>query len=352
MRFLSLLAASALFFAAPALAEETLREQARAQFGAIPLVPPALPYAEASPERLTLGQKLFFDPRLSENQDMSCSTCHNIGMGGVDGRATGHGGQLGGRKVETVLNAAFNASQYWDGRASDLADQVQRSVMVFPAATLRTQGGPIMVTPTQVAATKQHVVDRLKGIPGYVAAFKAAFPAEPEPVTYDNIAKSIAVFEATLITPGAPFDRWLGGDDSAMTEDARQGLALFIGKGCAGCHSGVNFGGAGYAKFGAVQSPGADLLPTDDAGRFTITHVVQDKFVFKIPGLRNVELTAPYFHSDRVADLRQAIAVMGETQLGQKLSTEEIVKIEAFLTALTGKQPEVVLPILPPRSAR
>ena len=274
-------------------------------------------------------------------------------MGGSDGRSSsvGHQGQLSGRKTLSVLNAVFNKSQYFDGRASDLKDQVVKSVMAFPTALLRTRGGPTILKPAQINVTKQHAVEQLKAIPGYVEAFKKAFPNEADPIVYDNVARAIAVFEATLITPDAPFDRWLKGDDAAISEEQKQGLKLFIDKGCSNCHNGVNIGGGMYARFGVVQSPGSEVLPAEDWGRFAVTKNLDDKYVFKVQSLRNIELNAPYFHSGHIWDLKQAVAVMGESQLGLKLSEGEINDITAFLKSLTGRQPQVVLPILPPSVA-
>jgi cytochrome c peroxidase len=337
----------------PVLAADPLRDQVKGLFEAIPETPPALLGEPATPEKLALGKMLYFDPRISKNHDTSCSTCHNIGMAGADGRSSsiGHNGQLGGRKVPTVLNAVFNKMQFWDGRASDLKEQVVNSVMAFPAALLKTRAGPSIVNPEVMNITKQNAVEQLKSIPGYVDAFKKAFPAEADPIVYDNIGRAIAVFEATLITPDAPFDRWLKGDDKALSEDQKRGLKIFVDKGCSNCHNGINIGGGMYARFGVVQNPGSEFLPPDDWGRFAITKTVSDKYVFKVPALRNVELTAPYFHSGHTWDLKQAVAVMGESQLGQTLSEGDIDKVVGFLKSLTGRQPEVVIPILPPRVA-
>jgi cytochrome c peroxidase len=331
------------------LAADPLRDQAKGLFEAIPETPPALPGEPATPEKLALGKMLYFDPRLSESHDFSCSTCHNLMMGGGGlSPSIGHGWQLGGRKAPTVLNAVFNKSQFWDGRASDLKEQVVNSVMANPKARLTARGGPVIVSPAEMNAARQRAVEELKAIPGYVQAFKKAFPSEADPIVYDNIGRAIAVFEATLITPDAPFDRWLNGDDTALSEEQKQGLKLFVDKGCSNCHNGINIGGAMYARFGAAKDPGPDFLPPDDWGRFVITKNLSDKYVFKVPTLRNVELTAPYFHSGRAWDLKQAVAVMGESQLGEKLSEDETAKITAFLISLTGRQPQVVLPILPP----
>ncbi len=321
----------------PVFAADPLRDQVKGVFEPIPKTPPALPGNPASPDKVALGKMLYFDPRLSESHNISCSTCHIIGMGGADGRSTslGHNWQRGGRNAPTVLNAVFNTAQFWDGRAADLKEQA---------------GGPI-VNPLEMGISKQHAIEQLKGIPGYVEAFKKAFPGEGDPIVYDNIGKAIAVFEATLITPDAPFDRWLSGDDKALTSEQKQGLQIFVEKGCSSCHNGINVGGGMYAAFGVVQKPGWEFLPPDDRGRFEVTKTVSDDYVFKVPSLRNIELTAPYFHSGHAWDLKQAVAVMGESQLGQKLSDDEIDKVTAFLKSLTGKQPEVVLPILPPNVA-
>jgi len=334
----------------PLFAADNLREQVRGFFQPIPETPPALPGETATPEKLALGKMLYFDPRLSENQDISCHRCHNIGMGGVDGRSSsiGHIGGLGGRKVLTVLNAVFNKSQFWDGRAADLEEQVVASVMANPGALLRTRGGPTITNPGEITLTKQHAVERLKAIPGYADAFKRAFPNETDPITYENVGRAIAVFEATLITPDAPFDRWLKGDEAALSGEQKQGLRIFVEKGCSNCHNGINIGGGTYTRFGSVQNPGPEFLPPDDWGRFAVTKDLNDKYVFKVPGLRNVELTAPYFHSGQSWDLKEAISVMGQSELGQKLSADETEKLTEFLKSLTGRQPQIVLPILPP----
>lgn len=229
----------------------------------------------------------------------------------------------------------FNTAQFWDGRAKDLAEQA---------------GGPIQ-NPLEMGITEAHAVEQLKGIPGYVEAFKQAFPGEADSVTFAHLRDAIALFEATLLTPNAPFDRFLNGDEKALTEAHKEGLRLFIGKGCAGCHNGINVGGGMYAPFGVVQKPGADILPPTDKGRFEVTKTASDEYVFKVPTLRNIALTPPYFHSGQVWDLRQAVAIMGTSQLGSPLQEDEVTKITTFLQALTGEQPQVVLPILPPSVA-
>lgn len=342
--------AAVLFAAGAARAEDALRDQAKGLFQPIPQSAPALPDNPATPEKLALGKMLYFEPRLSESRTFACATCHNLSMGGVDGGALSAGNaQLAGREVQTVFNAVFNVSQYWDGRATDLKDQVVNSVMANPKAMLKTRGGPMALNPAELAATRVREIEHLKSIPGYADAFKKAFPGDADPLVYDNIGRAIAVFEATLITPDAAFDRWLTGDDAALNDTQKAGLKLFVDKGCASCHNGINIGGANYAKFGVVANPGPEHLPAEDAGRYAVTKANADRYVFKTPSLRNVELTAPYFHTGSTFDLKKAVTVMAESQLGQTLTDDEAMKIVAFLKTLTGKQPEIVLPILPPR---
>lgn len=339
MRFMPIasLVLLGLLLSGEARPQTTLMKQAQGLFKPIPTSPPALPGNPSSPAKLALGKALYFDPRLSESHAISCNSCHMVGMGGVDLQETslGHRWQHGGRNAPTVYNAVFDTAQFWDGRAKDLEQQA---------------GGPL-VNPLEMDATEAHVVEQLKGIPGYGALFSRAFPAQKDPITFDNVRKAIAVFEATLITPGAPFDRYLQGDEKALAPLQKEGLSLFITKGCAGCHNGINVGGDKYAPFGVVERPGAQILPPGDKGRFAVTKTASDEYVFRVPPLRNIALTAPYFHSGKVWDLRQAIAVMGSSQLGATLSDDEVGKIEAFLNVLTGQQPVVTLPTLPPSVA-
>ena len=334
---LSLTLFAALALTVGVSAQDNLMTAAQARFKPIPTTPPALPGNPASPARVELGAMLYFDPRLSASHAISCSSCHNVGLGGVDAQETsiGHGWQRGDRNAPTVFNAVFNTAQFWDGRAKDLEQQA---------------GGPL-VNPIEMASPPEHVVEQLAGIPGYVAAFKSAFPGEAQPVTQANVDKAIAVFEASLITPNAPFDRYLKGDTSALSDTQKQGLQLFMDKGCATCHNGINLGGGMYAPFGVVENPGAELLPLNDKGRFTVTRSVSDEYVFKVPTLRNIALTAPYFHTGRSWDLRQAVAVMGATQLGAQLTADETQKVAIFLESLTGEQPRIVHPIMPPSVA-
>ncbi|MEO8064074.1 MAG: cytochrome-c peroxidase [Pseudomonadota bacterium] len=333
----SLVLAAAMGFPTVADAADDLMTSAQARFKPIPTVLPVLPGNPATPGKVELGKMLYFDPRLSASHAISCNSCHNVGLGGVDAEETsiGHHWQRGGRNAPTVFNAVFNTAQFWDGRAKDLEAQA---------------GGP-MLNPIEMASPKEHVSEQLAAIPGYVGAFKAAFPGEAKAVTLVNEQKAIALFEATLITPNAPFDRYLKGDATALTAQQKDGLRVFMDKGCAACHSGINVGGGMYAPFGAVENPGAELLPVNDKGRFTVTKTATDEYVFKVPTLRNIALTAPYFHTGRSWDLRQAVAVMGTSQLGAKLTSQEIDGIVTFLGSLTGEQPKISYPILPPSVA-
>ncbi len=326
-----------LLLSGAALAQDGLMTEARDLFKPIPTAPPEIEGNPATAEKIELGRMLYFDPRVSESHTISCNSCHVVGLGGVDMLETsvGHRWQRGGRNAPTVLNSVFNTAQFWDGRAKDLADQA---------------GGP-MVNPVEMASSREHVVEQLKGIPGYGDEFERAFGDAPESVTLDNATKAIEVFEATLITPNSPFDRYLNGAADALTDKQKQGLELFIDSGCASCHNGINVGGGMYAPFGVVEQPGADFLPPADKGRFEVTKSVADEYVYKVPTLRNIALTPPYFHSGKSWDLRQAVAVMGTTQLGEQLNDEQVDLITAFLQTLTGDQPRVEYPILPPSVA-
>lgn len=323
--------------AAPAVAQDevALREDALSWFEPIPLTPPDLANNMITRDRVDLGAMLFFDPRMSASGLFSCQSCHNVGLGGVDGLevSIGHGWQKGPRNSPTVLNAVFNIAQFWDGRAPDLAEQAK---------------GPVQAG-VEMNNTPDNVVETLMSMPDYIAAFEAAFPGEEDPVTFDNFARAIEAFEATLITPNAPFDQFLNGAD-ALNEQELRGLQAFIDEGCAACHAGINLGGQEYYPFGLIERPGAAILPEGDRGRFAVTETVSDEYVFRAAPLRNIALTAPYFHSGVVWSLEEAVAIMGTSQLGTDLSEEQISDITAFLRTLTGEQPEVVHPVLPQRT--
>jgi cytochrome c peroxidase len=317
--------------------DDLLMKQAQALFQPIPLEPPAVKGVNATPPMVALGKDLYFDPRLSKSHNISCNTCHQIGLGGDDALSTsiGHNWQRGGRNAPTVLNAVFNVAQFWDGRAEDLKAQA---------------GGPIQ-NPIEMGITHEHAIEMLKAIPGYAPLFQAAFPDDKDPINMPNVVTAIAAFETTLTTPNSPFDKYLRGDQNALTPEQKAGLQLFISTGCASCHSGINIGGQMYAPFGVVERPGADILPPDDKGRFAVTKSVSDQYVFRVPPLRNVELTMPYFHTGQVWDLTQAVGIMATDQLGKSLTDVDVDKIVAFLKSTTGEQPQVKYPILPPSVA-
>lgn len=312
-----------------------LRETARAFFEPLPSTVPSVRDNPITPEKIELGKALFFDPRLSASGVFSCYSCHNLTTGGDDNLETsiGHGWQKGPRNAPTVFNAVLNEAQFWDGRAEDLKEQAK---------------GPIQAG-VEMANTPQNVVATLSSMPQYQAWFSDAFPEETEPVNFDNMAKAIEAFEATLLTP-APFDAFLNGSDDGITPAAKQGLALFVEKGCVACHSGVNVGGHGYYPFGLIEKPGAEILPPGDKGRFEVTETIDDKYVFRASPLRNVAVTAPYFHSGKVWDLKVAVQIMAESQLGEELTDEEADAMVAFLNSLTGDVPDVTLPELPPET--
>lgn len=295
--------------------------------------------AVKDPAKVALGRQLFFEPRLSASGAISCNSCHNLATYGVDNLPTsfGHNFQKGGRNSPTVLNAGLHVAQFWDGRAKDLQAQAK---------------GPIL-NPVEMAMPNAAAVEaRLKSIPGYVTAFRKAFPAAKDPVTYDNMANAIASFEATLVTPGR-FDKFLQGDGKALTLAEQRGLRTFMDKGCIACHNGATVGGQAFMKFGVVKP----YQHQKDLGKYDLTKKDEDKYVFKVPSLRNVTRTYPYFHDGQVSDLKDAIHTMGETQLGLNLSAAEVSDIAAFLGSLEGTLPATAkeLPVLPaagPTTAR
>lgn len=319
-----------------AWAQTDLLKRSQALFQPIPAAPPVLKDNPLTPEKIELGKMLFFDPRLSSSSLISCNTCHNLGLAGGDLQETsvGHGWQKGPRNAPTVLNAVFNIAQFWDGRAADLAAQAK---------------GPVQAS-VEMNNTPEQTVATLKSLPEYVKRFSQSFPGSSDPVNFDNMAKAIEAFEATLLTPNDGLDRYLKGDAKALSAGQQQGLKLFIDKGCASCHNGVNLGGKGYFPFGVVEAPDDAVRPPGDTGRFQVTNTSGDQYVFRAPPLRNIALTMPYFHSGKVWKLSDAVAIMGSSQLGIKLESGEAQSIVAFLEALTGDQPKVGYPILPPNT--
>ncbi len=293
--------------------------------------------AAVEPEALVnLGRQLYFDERLSKNHDVSCNSCHKLDAYGVDGEqfSSGHKGQKGGRNSPTVYDAADHVAQFWDGRAKDLAEQAK---------------GPVLNPVEMAMPDEKRVVATLASMPEYVAQFKAAFPDEKEPVSFENMAKAIAAFERGLVTRSR-FDKFVDGDTSALNEQEQRGFALFTGGGCIACHAGPNLGGAMFQTLGLVK-PWPDLK---DNGRFDATKNDADKGSFKVPGLRNIAKTGPYFHDGSVADLKKAVALMGEYQLGRTFTDAELDDMVAFLESLTGELPtaHIAKPKLPASTAK
>ena len=317
---------------AQAAAAQDLRERAQAYFSPIPQEPPA--FEGRTPEKVELGKLLYLDRRLSQSQAISCNSCHDLGLAGADLQQTsiGHGWQFGSRNAPSTFNAVFHIDQFWDGRADTLADQA---------------AGPI-ANPIEMASTHEASVEVLETIPGYAPYFEAAFPGEETPITLDNVTDAIAAFESTLITPNSAFDRWLEGDDAALSQDQKAGLVLFIDTGCVACHTGTALGGESYRKFGVVELPSEKVLPRGDTGRMQVTGEKADEYVFKVASLRNIALTRPYFHSGAVWELDEAVKIMAKSQIGTDISESQASRIATFLDSLTGEQPQGPYPALPP----
>lgn len=281
------------------------------------------------PEKVELGKMLFFEPRLSKSGYISCNSCHNLATGGVDALPTsvGHNWQQGPINSPTVLNANYMLAQFWDGRASDLQAQA---------------AGPIE-NPKEMGYSHALATQTIASMPAYRAHFTTVYGDEN--VTIDRLTDAISTFEKTLVTPNSPFDQYLLGKQDAISVDAKAGYQLFKSKGCVSCHNGPAVGGTMYMKMGLIK-PFHTNNPAE--GRIAVTGKEADKFVFKVPTLRNIELTYPYFHDGSVWTLEEAVNTMADIQLGQKLSDKENLEMVAFLVSLTGDQPQITLPILPP----
>ena len=278
-------------------------------------------------EQVKLGHQLWYEPRLSKGNTVSCNSCHNLATAGVDNLPTsqGHKGQFGGRNSPTALNAALLGMQFWDGRAADVEEQA---------------GGPL-VNPVEMANDSQKAAAaKIAKIPEYQELFKTAFP-EDGAVSFKNITAALGAFERTLLTP-TKWDDYLKGNVNALTEQERKGVRAFMDNGCIACHSGVNLGGTTFQKFGLVQGPYWKFIedPKQDKGRADVTKKAEDEFFFRVPGLRNVAKTYPYFHNGSVWELDKAVTIMGKAQLGKDLTPEETENIVAFLKTLSGSVSE------------
>lgn len=294
-------------------------------FEPLPALPPIPADNSLTQEKIELGKMLFFEPRISSSGVISCATCHNPALGWTDRipRATGHEGQVGDRNTPTVLNAGFLDAQFWDGREPDLEGQAL---------------GPIEAD-IEMAMDIDEAITRLQEFDLYHEHFAAAFPGESDPINPHNVAQAIASFERTLNTPNSPFDRFLRGDDNAMTDLQKQGMATFVDAGCIACHNGPNLSDSQFHRF--------ELPGSTDEGRFVVSGDEADRFAFRTPTLRNVAVTYPYFNNGSVAELRDAINLMGQQMLGADFSDGELEALEAFMHALTGEMPQVTIPALP-----
>ncbi len=336
--FLALVGVS---IAASALSRPLTAEQKLAQSFVLPLKAPQPKDNISNTHKIELGKQLFFDPRISKDGTVSCNSCHNVMSSGTDNRAVsaGVGGQLGGRSAPTVFNAAFLSALMWDGRKTTLEDQAT---------------GPLTNPVEMAMESNDAVVARLKQIDGYQELFTKAFGSK-DALNIENVAKAIAAYERTLITPNSPFDRWAKGDDHAISASAKRGFTAMNELGCTSCHSGPAFSGpklpvgtAFFQRFPTFTDNDYvkkyDLM--SDEGRKTVTKDIADAHMFRVPTLRNVATTAPYFHNGKVLTLQEAIRVMAKTQLNKNLSANEVEDIYNFLVSLTGTVPEQTMPRL------
>lgn len=284
-----------------------------------------------TPERVELGRMLYYETRLSKNHDLSCNSCHDLNGFGVDGKkfSDGHKGQLGGRNSPTVYNAAGRHVQFWDGRAAHVEEQAT---------------GPIMNPVEMAMPDEARVVATLESIPDYVERFKKAFPEADKPITLENVGVAIGAFERGLVTP-APWDRFLAGDATALTDEEKAGFNQFVAAGCLTCHNGAYVGGTMYQKLGLIKP----WPNQEDQGRFDVTGNEADRMMFSVPTLRNIEKTAPYFHDATAETLEDAVRMMAEYQVGKKLEDAEVNSIVTWLKTLTGTIPDayIVKPELP-----
>jgi cytochrome c peroxidase len=336
-KYLFVAGSIALSVASPAIAADdaALLKEARQIFQPLPKYTSG-PGTTLAKEQVALGHLLFFDPRITADGDVCCATCHQPALYGTDGRPTSIGVKQRPhpRNAPTIFNAAVYSVIHWRGDRNDLEDQAEQALTGAISSGL----------------DERDVTERLRRIEGYRPLFAAAFPIDLRPMTVKNMANAIVAYERTLLTP-APFDAYLAGNVDALSPAARKGLETFINTGCVACHNGVSVGGDMYRKFGIVEDYwSATGSRSIDKGRVEVTKNPDDLYVFRVPSLRNVAMTAPYFHDGSVATLAGAVKIMGRVQLGMKLGDLEINEIVSFLNSLTGDLPtEFVAPaVLPP----
>lgn len=304
--------------------------------GYAPLPDVAAATEPVTEEKVALGRMLYYDPRLSRSQQVSCNTCHGLQSFGVDNQptSTGHKGQKGARNSPTVYNAAMQFVQFWDGRAPDVEEQAK---------------GPVLNPVEMAMPSEKAVVAVLTSMPEYVKAFKTAFPNDKDPVTYNNMGKAIGAFERRLVTP-ARWDKFLKGDETALTAEEKVGFNTFARSGCPTCHAGSLLGGNMYQRLGTAK----EWPDPSDLGRLNVTKNQADKLMFKVPSLRNIEKTGPYFHDGKVTSLNEAIVKMADYQVGTKLSDAEVQSIATWMKSLTGDIPAgyITQPELPKSTSR
>lgn len=290
-------------------------------------IPSRKPLVPSERKKAFLGQRLFMDRQLSKDKTISCFDCHNVFQGGDDGRkvSLGVNGAKGSINSPTVINSSLNFRQFWDGRAADLREQAD---------------GPIH-NPAEMASSAGLVVERLKKDREYVRLFTEVYD---DGIQWKNVKDAIVFYEGTLTTPGSPFDRYLSGDKNAISADAKKGFDRFVSFGCIACHQGANVGGNMYQTMGVARDYFAERgnIQKSDLGRFNVTGLAEDRHVFKVPSLRNVTLTGPYFHDGSVEKLGDAVRVMGRYQLGRNISDQDVDYIVKFLNSLRGPQPKLL----------
>lgn len=318
-----------------------LLSTAQAQMSALPASPPIPADNPQTAEKIELGRKLFFDKRLSKDGTISCNTCHNVMGSGTDNLPTSKGikGQLGGRNAPTVWNSAFMSVMFWDGRRNTLEEQAK---------------GPLTNPIEMGMENHDAVIKRVKSSPEYVAEFEKVFGKDS--VNIDNLARAIASYERTLLTPNSPFDKMVKGDSKAMSAAAQRGMNKVQEVGCMACHMGPNFAGPAlppgqgfYQKFPTFTDNDYEKKYqfSKDLGRYEATKKDADKNMFRVQTWRNVALTAPYFHNGKVKDLSEAVRVMAKMQLNKDLSKADVDDIVAFLKSLNGERPKQTMPKLP-----
>jgi cytochrome c peroxidase len=330
MKITSSLTVAMLAFVSQPVLADALSDSYLAMFRPLPTEAPA-PDNELTEAKINLGRMLYYETRISKGGKMSCNSCHMLDKYGQDNLpfSPGHEGKLGGRSSPSTYNAAIHIAQFWDGRAPTVEEQAK---------------GPVLNPVEMGMPSADFVVDVLKSMPGYVEAFKAAFPGEAEPINYNNFGKAVGAFERKLLTPSR-WDDYLKGKKDALTAEEAKGYETFAKAGCATCHNGPGVGGAMYQKLGLVKA----WPELKDVGRQEATKQESDKYFFKVPSLRNITETAPYLHDGSVKTLEEMVSKMAEHQVGKTLTPEETVSIVTFLKALKGDLPKeyIAVPKLP-----